>query len=226
MVLVLLAGALVTIMVDAAASALGLPQQIGVAVKAVSPVATILVAALVAILLGPLSTKLHPPERVPGPSAPERPTKPAVDPIPARVVPDTPWHFVGRPRQYDQIRNLLLAPGLRRKLVGRHRSSCRAHPARQELASLVDVEFGHLHTGVMHDGRVLVAGGDLGTGNRLVSAELYNPATGRFSPTGAMTAERVGLTATLLLDGRVLVVGANVTGTGIDILNGAELYLP
>lgn len=79
---------------------------------------------------------------------------------------------------------------------------------------------------LLHDGRVLVAGGDLGTGNRLVSAEQYNPGTGRFSPTGAMTAERVGLTATLLLDGRVLVVGANVTGTGIDILNGAELYLP
>ena len=36
----------------------------------------------------------------------------------------------------------------------------------------------------------------------------------------------VGLTATLLLDGRVLVVGANVTGTGIDIANEAELYLP
>jgi hypothetical protein len=41
-----------------------------------------------------------------------------------------------------------------------------------------------------------------------------------------MTTERVGLTATLLLDGRVLVVGANVTGSGNDILNGAELYLP
>jgi deoxycytidylate deaminase len=41
-----------------------------------------------------------------------------------------------------------------------------------------------------------------------------------------MTTERASLTATLLLDGRVLVVGVNATGTGVDSLNEAELYLP
>lgn len=57
------------------------------------------------------------------------------------------------------------------------------------------------------EGRVLVAGGvDLDTRTDLTVAEVYNPATGTFTATGSMSVGRVGPTATLLADGRVLSV--------------------
>ena len=71
---------------------------------------------------------------------------------------------------------------------------------------------------LLPDGQVLVAGGEDANFNLLSSAELYNPATGKFTPTGSMTTGRVGQSATLLNNGQVLIAGGGGTAT--------ELYNP
>jgi uncharacterized repeat protein (TIGR01451 family) len=68
-------------------------------------------------------------------------------------------------------------------------------------------------------GKLLVAGG---SPNATV-AELYNPATGLFTPTGAMSTPRQLHTATLLADGRVLIAGGRRSAT---TLTTAEIYNP
>ena len=62
---------------------------------------------------------------------------------------------------------------------------------------------------LLDDGRVLVAGGNPGTGQQqwLASAEIYNPVTKAFSPGGSMGVARIGHVAVRLNDGRVLVTG-------------------
>jgi Galactose oxidase, central domain/Kelch motif len=89
---------------------------------------------------------------------------------------------------------------------------------------------------LLRDGKVLVAGGQRGWtpsagDGTLASAELYDPATGTWTATGSMTTPRMGHTATLLSDGRVLVAGGehyvvgDVAG-GSVALASAELYDP
>ncbi len=71
------------------------------------------------------------------------------------------------------------------------------------------------------DGRVLLAGG-CGT-----AAQVYDPKTGTFSPTGSLAQSRGGTTATLLRDGHVLFTGGGNCGPGQDgIWASAELYDP
>ena len=57
------------------------------------------------------------------------------------------------------------------------------------------------------DGRVLIAGGEVvrgGVNSKVIrSAELYDPATGLWTTTGALKTARAGFTANLLTDGRV-----------------------
>ena len=64
---------------------------------------------------------------------------------------------------------------------------------------------------VLRDGRVLAAGGGMGaeTNPRWASAEIFDPRTGQWTPTGPMTAPRseVEYASVLLPDGRVLVPG-------------------
>jgi WD40 repeat protein len=67
---------------------------------------------------------------------------------------------------------------------------------------------------------VLVVGGlnlDSDKGS-LATAELYDPTSGKWSPTGSMGFNRSDFTATLLANGRVLVAGGGS--------NSAELYDP
>ncbi len=74
------------------------------------------------------------------------------------------------------------------------------------------------------DGRVLVAGGFTSEENAAQSAELYDPAAGRFLPLPRMIAVRHSHTATVLPDGRVLLMGGY--GTGNAVLASAELFDP
>ena len=73
------------------------------------------------------------------------------------------------------------------------------------------------------DGRVLVTGGFRPGEVTLASAELYDPQTRTFSPTGQMTSVRSGHTATLLRNGRVLIAGGF---DDEDPVRTAELYDP
>ena len=74
----------------------------------------------------------------------------------------------------------------------------------------------------LEDGRVLLTQG-CGT-----AAELYDPSTGSFTPTGSMSVNRAGKTATLLQDGRVLMAGGYDCGRGGEdgIWATAEIYDP
>jgi hypothetical protein len=71
---------------------------------------------------------------------------------------------------------------------------------------------------------VLVAGGDPSVGgNGIASAELYNPASGKWSATSSLASGRWGHSATPLTNGKVLVAA----GWGsFNILTSAELYDP
>lgn len=80
------------------------------------------------------------------------------------------------------------------------------------------------------DGTVLVTGGVL-TGNGdmaepSATAELYDPDTGAWTSTGSMTEIRYSHTATLLADGRVLVVGGASGLIDPPPSRSAELYDP
>jgi len=120
-----------------------------------------------------------------------------------------------------------------------------------EAGLLLEARGSHSAT-LLPDGRVLVVGGrahpgtgegggitdegfeivaDRGSPSRLASAELWDATTGLFTPAGSLARGRIGHTATLLPDGRVLILGGagvvDVVGNrGYRDFPGAELWDP
>ena len=76
------------------------------------------------------------------------------------------------------------------------------------------------------DGRIFVAGGEGVSGTGLNSVEIYNPSTGTWQVTSNMSTARVNPTATLLNNGKVLVVGGYSYDSDCCPLTSAEIYDP
>ena len=93
---------------------------------------------------------------------------------------------------------------------------------------------GHTAT-LLLSGKVLIAGG-VSTSlvitlnsvypqtTAVASAEIYDPSTGMFTATGSMTTARASHAATLLPDGRVLIVGGDIPSN--SLIASAEIYDP
>jgi hypothetical protein len=97
-------------------------------------------------------------------------------------------------------------------------------------APMIESRTRHTAT-LLPDGRVLVVGGqtfDFHDGGlfpgRPRDAEIYDPKANRWSATSPMGVSRLGETATVLPDGRVLVVGGE--DDGLAIFNSTEIYDP
>lgn len=98
---------------------------------------------------------------------------------------------------------------------------------------MVGERGGHTAT-LLTNGKVLIAGGDNTGGDYIfpffpldgsVTAELYDPATALFTTTGNMVTPRVGQTATLLVNGDVLLAGGWTASQKASIA-AAEVYHP
>jgi hypothetical protein len=85
---------------------------------------------------------------------------------------------------------------------------------------------------LLSDGRVLIAGGRVGPADTAIAtAEIYDPASRTFAPTGSMTTPRDGQAGVRLADGRVLITGGenccqNYGSHAEQTLSSAELFDP
>ena len=112
------------------------------------------------------------------------------------------------------------------------RSSKIYDPGTKSWSSMSPMQQGHVgHTAtVLTAGKVLVVGGgkNLGTSfpNPVDSAELYDPKTGAWSFLTVLEPDRSHHTATLLTNGKVLVIGGLSASIGWHALSSALLYDP
>jgi Galactose oxidase, central domain len=125
------------------------------------------------------------------------------------------------------LATLLIATGV---LVGSRALDADPMPRPKVTGDLVVPRELHTAT-LLPDARVLLVGGMSLVGPddvplALASAEVWDPATGTFALTGSLSVPRAGHTATLLRDGRVLVVGRETDGYGLEQAAYAEVWDP
>lgn len=87
---------------------------------------------------------------------------------------------------------------------------------------MLEPRSGHTAT-LLPNGKVLIAGGMRRNQDFYKSAELFDPAVGKFQPTGYMSIGRVGQIAILLRSGKVLIAGGWI---GHGPTDSAEFYDP
>jgi hypothetical protein len=98
-----------------------------------------------------------------------------------------------------------------------------------QTGSMTNMRRIHTST-LLNNGKVLVTGGEyfvnMGALLSLATAEIFDPASGSFTPTtGNMETPRSGHTATLLNDGSMLVTGGtDFAAQGGGVLASAELF--
>ena len=90
------------------------------------------------------------------------------------------------------------------------------------VGAMLEPRSGHTAT-LLPNGKVLIAGGMRRNQDFYKSAELYDPASGKFEATGEMNERRVSPVAVLLRPGKVLIAGGWI---GHGCTNSAELYDP
>ena len=81
---------------------------------------------------------------------------------------------------------------------------------------------------LLPDGRVLIVGGlDPATEESMIAtAEIWDPSTMAFGPAGTLAGGTFGHTATLLPDGRVLIVGSLYEDEDEEFVSMAEIWEP